>query len=216
MDIETIFTLEGAAMILGYTFMVVFSIVLVMVLTTRLLSRLGMFFIEQLKSAIKLALIEVMTPVLVESLIQTFQHPRMADALVVTMSRIMKRGEMRRATKEFATTFAREAAESKPLKREAVKLTNSLAAEFIEILRVSAMDTADIIPLFGPVISKCVCGGRAKPQFEGKQLLIEEREDILHSDEKSSSRKAAGPRVRSRMMAQQRHERVRRARQPSS
>eukprot|EP00469_Lotharella_globosa_P008319 CAMPEP_0167781002 /NCGR_PEP_ID=MMETSP0111_2-20121227/5681_1 /TAXON_ID=91324 /ORGANISM="Lotharella globosa, Strain CCCM811" /LENGTH=70 /DNA_ID=CAMNT_0007671597 /DNA_START=180 /DNA_END=389 /DNA_ORIENTATION=- len=47
------------------------------------------------------------------------------------MSRVMAKAEMRRATKEFATTFAREAAESKPLKQEAINLTSSLAAEFI-------------------------------------------------------------------------------------
>eukprot|EP00469_Lotharella_globosa_P007398 CAMPEP_0167781504 /NCGR_PEP_ID=MMETSP0111_2-20121227/5970_1 /TAXON_ID=91324 /ORGANISM="Lotharella globosa, Strain CCCM811" /LENGTH=131 /DNA_ID=CAMNT_0007672175 /DNA_START=237 /DNA_END=632 /DNA_ORIENTATION=+ len=131
------------------------------------------------------------------------------------MSRVMAKAEMRRATKEFATTFAREAAESKPLKQEAINLTSSLAAEFIDILRTSAMDTTEIIPLVGPVISRCVCGSRKSP-LERKQPLVGDNNGVQH-DEKLSLRSKAVPRARSRMLAQQRHDRVRRvARQPSS
>jgi len=142
MDLEILLCygiLIGVAVVLG-------SVVVVSLARTASRSAFEMF-----KLAIIEAMTEILSPVLREALIATFEDPRLAAALTATMQRVMEKQEMRNATKHFATSFAEEAAQSKSLNREAAKFTGSLLSEMLHLMTSRVVDAATGIPLLETV-----------------------------------------------------------------
>mmetsp|Transcript_17021 Transcript_17021/g.27668 ORF Transcript_17021/g.27668 Transcript_17021/m.27668 type:complete len:187 (-) Transcript_17021:157-717(-) len=149
MDLEILYysVLVGVVVVLG-------SVAIISLARTATRNAFEMF-----KLAIIEAMTEILSPVLREALIATFEDPRLAAALTATMQRVMEKQEMRNATKNFATNFAEEAARSKHLNREAAKFTGSLVSEMIYLMKNRVADAATGIPLLETAVNKCICKG---------------------------------------------------------